>query len=399
MTAPEPVGVAEVRARAAHLVERELRTWAASGADDVQLTVALRAPTERQVLAELTTAQSWVRSWRDAEAVLPVHVDWVERRWASVGTQRVPIRVIVQGPDAIAAVGGDNARKAWVMARDRAQAVRDRLSSLGTYSPEPGTGDSTTGDALSPVLRHHVRALAALPEHDFLTLLDVVEWLIQRPASGFRVRQLPIRGIHTKWLESHLSLVTALHKAVTGQETLGLVMKEDLVRVRFLDEALAPGSARDLSAPAAELAALAVEARLVLVLENLETVLSLPPMPGVVAVHGGGNAVASRLRPVTWVMSTPIVYWGDLDTYGFRILAQLRAEHSAVRSVLMDVGTLVAHRDLWGPEKSPVRGPIGHLTESESETLRRLRDEGDVRLEQERIPWTYALRALSAATA
>ena len=386
-TAAGPVSVAQVRTRAARLVERDLRTWATSAEVPV-LTVALRPPTERQVLDRMDAARVWVDEWRAAERQLPVQVEWVERRWASVGTQRVPTRATVSGSDAVAEMGGAVTRAAWTGMRDRIWTVRHRLG-LSDYR-----GDSVILADEATVLRRHAGTLATLPEHDFGTLLGVVAWLSEHPASGLRVRQVPVRGIDTKWLEAHLTLVTALHRLVTGKETLGLLPKEELVRVRFLDERLAVGSPRDLAATAAGLAALDVAARLVLVLENLETLLSLPSMPGVVAIHGSGNAVASRLRPVGWVRRAPVVYWGDLDTYGFQILARLREEHDDVRSVLMDVETLLRCRDLWVPDAEPARVKIEQLDAGERAALALLHAEGDVRLEQERVPWAYAWEVL-----
>lgn len=383
MTESRPVSVSEVRSRASRAVERDFRTWASDGGDDARLAVALRPPTERHVLAGVEAARSWAESWREAEGGMPVDVEWVERRWANVGRQRVPVRVVVRGADAIATVGGNAALETWTRARDRAGQVRERLVALGASE-----------DVIRPVIRQQARALAALDDQDFATLLDVVAWLVANPVSGQRVRQVPVRGIHTKWLESRLALVNALHRAVTGHEDLGVVRKEELIRVRFLDDALAPGAPRDLATTAAHLAALEVVPRAVLVLENLETLLSLPALGGVIAVHGGGNAVASRLRHVPWVRTSPVVYWGDLDTYGFQILARLRAEHLAVRSILMDERTLMLCRDLWGTESSPADVTTEMLTESECAALARLGVEGGIRLEQERIPWGPALEAV-----
>ena len=99
-----------------------------------------------------------------------------------------------------------------------------------------------------------------------------------------------------------------------------------------------------------------------------------------------------------WVRAVPVLYWGDLDSNGFAILRHLRLNHPNVTSVLMDEPALLAHRDLWVPEPTPVRGDIDALTESETRALHALRREGDVRLEQERIPWAYAVATLRQAT-
>jgi hypothetical protein len=54
------------------------------------------------------------------------------------------------------------------------------------------------------------------------------------------------------------------------------------------------------------------------------------------------------LRDAAWLRECEVLYWGDIDTHGFRILDQLRAVHPHVESVLMDEETLLAHRDAWG---------------------------------------------------
>lgn len=88
-----------------------------------------------------------------------------------------------------------------------------------------------------------------------------------------------------------------------------------------------------------------------------------------------------------------IVYWGDLDTYGLRILGQVRAVLPHTRSVLMNAATLDACMEFAVVEPRPYRGELGYLTVTELELLFRLRD-GDLRLEQERIPRDLARAGL-----
>jgi hypothetical protein len=151
-----------------------------------------------------------------------------------------------------------------------------------------------------------------------------------------------------------------------------------------------------VTAPVEELAALDIRPSVVFVFENLETVLAMPPMPGAVVVHGSGYAVG-RLAGIPWIRSGRIVYWGDLDSDGFAILHSLRSVCVDVTSALMDEATLLALRDLWVPERKPAAGTYPSLTPGELRALGVIRSEGNVRLEQERIPWEAALAALSGA--
>jgi hypothetical protein len=63
----------------------------------------------------------------------------------------------------------------------------------------------------------------------------------------------------------------------------------------------------------------------------------------------------------------------------------------------MDEETLLAYRDLWVPEPKAAGGTYPSLKPGEQAVLQRIRSEGNVRLEQERIPWAAALELLVAA--
>lgn len=380
--------VAEARARALKKVAAEQRDWAAFGGAGAVLEIPLHPPTEREALMDQVAAIAWVRAWQAAggDERAGLSVNWGGRQWPSLGAQSVPERCVLRGADAIAAFAGVAAIREWATLRDRAAAIHVAFAARAPSADIAGA------------IRLHSRTLQSLAGADFTTLLLVVEWLAENPASGWRIRQLPIRGIDTKWLERHRTVVESLHAAVTGRISLGLLDAPTLVRVRFLDPALRPGGLCDVIAPVEELAALDTAPSVVFVFENLETMFAMPELPGAVVVHGGGYA-APRLGRIPWIQSGRVIYWGDLDSDGFAILHALRSSCSEVTSVLMDVETLVAYRDLWVPEPKPAGGTYSTLTAGEQRALERIRTEGNVRLEQERIAWEFALAQLFTAAA
>ena len=230
----------------------------------------------------------------------------------------------------------------------------------------------------------------------FATVVDVVSWLQDNPVRSLRPRQLPIRGVDSKWFEAQRRLVTAL-LTVSGQPDAAAVLDaEPRVRLRFLDPALAPAGLRDITVPVGEFAGLQAAPRLVSVSEDLESVLDMPDWPGAVAVHGSGYAV-DTVALIGWIRNARVICWGDLDTHGFAILNRLCTHLPGAASALMDEATLIAHRGLWVSEPTPHTGTFAGLTGTEERALARIRGEGDVRLEQERIPWATALAALRAA--
>jgi len=58
-----------------------------------------------------------------------------------------------------------------------------------------------------PELAEDLRAIAGwmgdLAEDDYLRFVAAFEWLASHPDSGLYVRQLPIAGLDSKWVEAH----------------------------------------------------------------------------------------------------------------------------------------------------------------------------------------------------
>ena len=254
-----------------------------------------------------------------------------------------------------------------------------------------------------PVLRDwagdHVKILVA-QYGEWPRIVRVLGWLLRNPASGLYLRQLPISGGDTKFIERQLALLDRLLIALdpgriepAGTPFLrrhGLREEESLIRLRFLDPLLRihcgmPETAIDLSVPLSAAAALSLAGSRVFITENLRNFLALPDHPGGIALFGHGDA-ASRLGGLVWLRRCEIFYWGDIDARGFAILARLREPFPHVQSLLMDAATLRQYRDLAGSD--PGTGTsvaTGQLTEQERDCYREAVGAG-LRLEQERIP-------------
>lgn len=368
-----PVARTAARARAEALYQRRCAQWATGPADAPAFDVPLHPPTQDAALRGADAAVEWVRAWRDVPGVV-----WTRRRWANVGDQDVPERLRLEAPADVARFAGRE--KHWRTLRSRAEEL------IGRW-----------GDAVRPAVRRHASVVVEHDETDHARLVAVVDWLVANPRSGLYFRQVPVAGVDTKWLGTRRALVTSLVTAVTGAEDLGLRQPPGLVRVRYLDRTLAPGGVGDLAAPPDELDHLSLRPDRVVVVENLESFLALPPARGVVAIHGSGYAV-DRLGLIGWVRESPLTYWGDLDHDGFAILDRLRAHCPTVTSVLMDEATLLTHRDLWVADPNTgsgrASGRLDRRTAEEAAVDSLLAELGGVRLEQERIAWPEALKAL-----
>ena len=249
---------------------------------------------------------------------------------------------------------------------------------------------------------------------DALVGARVALWLRDHAAPGIYVRQLAIPGVHTKFVERNRQAIDQLLAAVVpglaepdaeGGESAGarfarrhgFLHPPELVRFRILDPFIdVLGGARDITLTAAAFAELELPVDTVIATENQVNFLALPDRPRTLALYGGGYGFSS-LRDAASLRDCRVLYWGDIDTHGFRILDQLRVVHPQVESVLMDEETLLAHRDAWGSEPSPSHAALTRLTYAEAALYTTLRDGTHgpaVRLEQELVSWDWALQRL-----
>lgn len=435
-------GPQDLCARAAAAYRRSAAAWAVdpAAAGSARVVLGLAPPTEREALSGAQDVAAWAAAWRAWEARHDVVVERRTRSWASLGAQRVPVRAVLTGADAIAAAAGR--ADDWERARDRAT----RLLALGrAHGPSGETGRP----ALATAVRSVIGAVASYGDDDVERLLAALAWFADNDASGLYLRQVPVAGMDSKWLERHRRVLRSLVPVLRGldaraggpagapgpaapgglEEALGLRPLPAVCRIRLLDRGLVPGAPRDMSAPIDEIDRLWAPPPVptaqrtappphppggpeaVVVVENLATFLALEERPGAVAVWGHGYSAAALAR-IGWLRgASTLVYWGDLDVDGLRILAALRAAAPRARSFAMDAATLRRWRRLAVPDpgagagRSPGAGrppgaaspdPPDRLTEPEREAWEVLTG-GGLRLEQERIAWDWACARLDAA--
>ena len=238
-------------------------------------------------------------------------------------------------------------------------------------------------------------------------LLSVSIHLKENPQPNCYVRELPV-VVDTKFVEGYAGILTELlpivaPATVTTDKTrfearFGFRFKQPLVRLRFLDEILVDGfkfPVNDFATPLDQFRSLPLAGTTILIVENEMTFLSLPPLPGTVAVFGAGDA-AALLSTVTWLASCRLLYWGDLDSHGFETLAHLRRAFRSISSVLMDSDTLEKHSTFAvRTTKAQVRDQL-ELTCDEQVLYTRLAENG-ILLEQERIPFIFSKQKLVQA--
>lgn len=296
----------------------------------------------------------------------------------------------------------------FASALEFAAAVGPDVHALFTVAEHRWVERAQAWPDLAEALRRQIEWLAGLPEPDYERFIAVVDWLSAHRDSGLYLRQLPIPGMDSKWIERHAGHIARLLGHRFGKSgplhvVAGLAVDAPSRRLRLLDPALRAmvSGLSDLTIRLDEMAELRLPIRLALVVENQQSALSCQELSGAVVLMGGGFSV-TELGAVPWLERIPILYWGDIDTAGFSILNALRRYHPHTTSCLMDEATLLAFRDLWSNEDIAVRSACNGLHEDEEQLRQKLLSDhwrSGVRLEQERIPWPYAWASVVSAAA
>ncbi len=246
-------------------------------------------------------------------------------------------------------------------------------------------------------------------------VLAVLRWFEAHPQPRIYLRQLDIMGVDTKFIESHKGLIAELLDEVLPpgavmdgangirqfETRFGILAKPALIRFRMLDPACYIGGLSDLTVPVTQFAALESRVQRVFITENEVNALAFPEVQAGMVVFGGGYGI-ERLAHVHWLATKDVLYWGDIDTHGFAILDRLRSHLPHVRSLLIDSSTLLQHQHLWGSEHPATRftGELTRLDENERQMFVELRENvhaAHLRMEQERIPYTWVVEAIRTA--
>lgn len=323
--------------------------------------------------------QDWARSHQVGLAY--------ETRMAAGGTrQSLPTHARIESIDHAAAIVGE----CWP---ERLSRSRERLTTLQSAYPE-----------LDDPARL-LRLVDGYSQLDFALLLTVSDWYLHDPTRALRVtpRQVPIPGVHAKWLQAHLPAVRML----TGLDDLGLLPAHaPRIHFTYLDPAhRAAGRRIHDSATVGDAFTPAYLPDVVVISENKDTAIHFPELPRAISVEGvgrGGKTVAA----FDWIRQARVVaYWGDMDKDGYEILNGYRIDFGRdLDSILMDAASYEQYepfgtnRDQNGRELLPAAPRlVDQLRPDELAVYLRLVDAahaGHRRIEQERIPLDVALGAL-----
>jgi hypothetical protein len=244
-------------------------------------------------------------------------------------------------------------------------------------------------------------------------LLAVVLFLQENPKPNCYLRELPIPGIDSKFIEQNKGILREILDILLAPEQLdaqiqgfqnhgferryGFKYPEPLIRFRILDTTFAQ-QFLDVSVPLSEFRKLDLRCNQVIVTENKVNGLSFPNASDAIIIFGLGYGIQS-LANIPWLQEMDIYYWGDLDTHGFAILSQFRSYYPQAKSLFMDELTLKNFITMAVEESQDKRmiATLAHLTEQEQclyQALCKNTYGTNIRIEQERLDFKYIRQRL-----
>lgn len=384
----------DLRAQLQKLWDRgEILSSYVSGQLFIPRRLVLKSPTSAQMVEHFDDVRAWISELREATYY---RVEMREFRHQVLGTNAVPHEV-------------------WVDTVDNALAIIGKRRDATRFAALVDVTRKSQPILLGWLSKRPLRALELYDEWN--RLLQIVSWLEIHPRPDVYLRQVDIPGVHSKFIENNRGVLAELLDIVLPSEAVdtttsgvsqfcrryGFRDKPTRIRFRILDHEFRFVSGcpvKDITLDAASFSQLDVKVSRVFITENEINFLSFPDVEHSLVIFGAGYGF-EMLAQATWLSNCRIHYWGDIDTHGFAILDQLRAQFSHAESFLMNRATLLAFESQWGEEEKQALRELSRLDNEEKALYNDLRDNRirkNLRLEQERVGFEWVAATLSSLT-
>ncbi|MBN2038792.1 MAG: hypothetical protein JW864_02050 [Spirochaetes bacterium] len=354
------------------------------------LRLSLTGPAPVELSSMFAEARKWIAEFTALGRSEIIKVEWKEVNNRIIGQNRIPVAVIFESPE-------------------QAARMLDKIYEYSLFK-------KVSGDLLSvfPVLKDwilkNIFRIINIAD-DLPRLIAVTQWIIKNPVPRIYTRQLSLKGVNTKFIESNkkeigdwldiLLCQADINSAFTGtgnfEQRFGFKSKPQIIRFRILDEKIIIRGFSDIAVTADEFCRNTPDAENIFIIENDINCLAFPPVKNGMVVFGRGYGF-SFLSNAHWLMDRKIRYWGDIDTHGFAILSQFRGFFPQTESFLMNEDILLKCRNSWTTETEQSSATPANLNKQEMNLFLDLKNNRfgkSVRLEQEFIPFDLVLDALT----
>ncbi|WP_395788081.1 Wadjet anti-phage system protein JetD domain-containing protein [Aquimonas sp.] len=345
------------------------------------LRLPIGAPAPSQLLGNIDAIRAHVQAWRQVQAGT---IEWQPRAFRAAGAPiELPRYWRLDSPSE------------WIAACADAT-VQSEFARLERLMPQLALGQRR-------LLVRQLHLLRERSDADVLAAARFAEAAEPGCAQGLPLRAIALAGVDSKLLERCRALVLALldarfDGAASAQGLENFLGASGSSEHWLLVLPLAPGLLpfERLRLRTSELAARGLPGTHLLVVENERCAHALPELADTVAVLGAGLDL-DWLGAEVW-RGKHVAYWGDLDSWGLRMLAQARRQQPGLCAVLMErelFDSFALQHAVVEPIPADPEPPAA-LSASEQALYRHLLEQERGRLEQEFVPPARVQAALRA---
>lgn len=351
------------------------------------IKISLCPPSSKQAIADIVHFQLYINKWK--QFPYQQFIEWQPRIFRTLAKQQIPMVLTLNNMSELLTFLGEDAQI-------QSQKWQTNMQPLLNLNPK-----------FYPILVEHLSILSNMHLEASISLSKLLNQLYRQIGAGLYLRALPIKGVDTKFLENNLLFVEALLDVqFEGELTqagglLNWLGCLDNPKGWLMIKPLCPHSQASLSGlpilqlDSDTLKSYELPANNILVIENIQSGLALPKLNDTIAVIGGGNNIS--WLTAKWLINKRVGYWGDIDSWGLKILGQARFLCSHIQAIMMDEKTLLQYQKKMVNESASYTALPSGLTETEMELFDKLQSKYYLsnRLEQERLPNDYVSKYLS----
>ena len=241
---------------------------------------------------------------------------------------------------------------------------------------------------------------------DFEKVANKIKDVLPEDAPYIFKRELEIPGVDTKFFENNIEAIREMYNALHETSLVNVnelykvlhIIKppedKEFIPVRFLDAKYRTDNISILKIHYTELKRLSIRPKRVYIIENKETFYHFPIVPDSVVIFGAGISVSGLLKDIPFIEEAKdVYYWSDLDTNGFQMLNNMRKNYPKIHSFLMDMETVMLTKQFGVEDTGSDFDRFEHLLSDEEECFNYLKAR-QLRIEQEKIPWSYVVEKI-----
>lgn len=308
------------------------------------------------------------------------HVDFLEKDVPGMGKVEVPIHLVFNSVEEVSAWAGKLIE--FRCSKKRMHVIYDRIPSL-----------------FESALKL-IGTISNLSDTDFECLIGVSKWILQHKNSEpVLIRQLPVRGVDTRWFEINRPLLLDFLQEELNLDPVrkdlrqfSLMPPPPMLTVVLLDHVLKnkSGGLSIIASTTEDLGLLQIKPHKVIFIDDLDTAISLHNTPGAVAVVLDRRYIAEYAK-IGWIAGAgKTQYLGNIDTQSFAILHNLRVFFPAIQNLTLNDQIFNLYKDIWTfDDDKPLEYLPDNLTADEARMCLAMQEgyygEG-ARMDLQRIP-------------